>query len=62
MGCAYPLDMVCTGSLCLLLGILPNIIPTRSWESLASLPDKEAKAIQWKKTANSTNGAVSSDS
>ena len=32
--CAYPLDMVSTGSVSTLLGILANVLPIRSWEPL----------------------------
>ena len=36
-GCAYPQNMVSTGSLSSLLGISANVIPNGAWESLAFL-------------------------
>ncbi|EDL41692.1 mCG148474 [Mus musculus] len=36
-GCAYPLDMVSTGTISPLLGVLANVIPIESWEPLVYL-------------------------
>jgi hypothetical protein len=36
-GSAYLLEVVSSGSISLLLGILANVIPVESWEPLASL-------------------------